>query len=477
MAKANQLQKSNPYLVVQDNDFINFRHTLTVQEARVFLSVVAQVEKDDIDFKVYKIDVEQFVEAVGLKRKDMYSELKKVSDQLTSKKFRQEKEDGSFLITNYISSAEYRSGEGFVELTFDPKLKPFLLGLKSKFTQYDIRNILSLRSVFSVLLYQQLKQYEKLGKRLYPLIDLKYKLNVDDKYKNYAHFRIKVLETAQKEIKEHCDIYFKFEEIKKGKRVESIMFYIYTQTPPREQTKLIEQPKPKPQDEPSHISNKIKDIPYIEVKEPPKQAQPQTIATPPPHTPSIPSMATIQELGEKLKLNIEQINTIKEKYNHDNIRVWEVLYATTKQEGIKNKMAYIMGSTGLGAGIWNEKQNAQKKKEDKQRQEIQAQKLDIIKSDFSSYENKKLSNLYNSIGEEERSIINDEFLSIEQNRKNRAWYDSDRGITPFGTIEAMKYYLVNHKGYDRANELETFATANFNTKIKFDKDGKPFIQE
>ena len=190
MENTKQLQKSNPYLVVQDNEFINFRHTLTMQEARVFLSVVAQVEKEDEEFKIYKIDIQQFVEQTGLKKKNIYSEIKRVSSDLRKKEFRKEREDGSFLICGYVSSAEYKSGEGFVELTFDPKLKPYLLGLKTKFTQYDIRNILALRSIFSILLFQFLKQFEKIGERTFNLIDLKYKLNVDDKYKNYAHFNM-----------------------------------------------------------------------------------------------------------------------------------------------------------------------------------------------------------------------------------------------------------------------------------------------
>lgn len=388
MGKSNKLQKSNPYLVVQDNEFINFRHTLTVQEARVFLSVVAQVEKDDIDFKPYKIDVEKFVEAVGLKRKDMYSELKKVSDQLTSKKFRKERDDGSFLITNYISSAEYRSGEGFVELTFDPKLKPYLLGLKSHFTQYDIRNILSLRSIFSILLFQQLKQFEKIGERTYNLIDLKYKLNVDDKYQNkYNDFKRKVLEVAEREVKENCDIYFRFEEIKKGRSVESIKFYIYSQTPPREQIKAIEETQ-------KNETPKVQDIDFEEVQEQP-QEQPQPIKKTSQTGASIPSMAMIQELGEKALFTPEQIAEILDYFDNDYIKTWEALkgYTNLKAQNhpIERPLAYIFKSKSLGSGLWESQQ-----KKAKQAQEKEFEKTILnLKQEYQKRKETQFERFYN----------------------------------------------------------------------------------
>lgn len=418
MPKKTELQKSNPYLVVQDNEFINFRNTLTVQEARVFLSVVAQVEKDDEEFKVYKIEINKFVEAVGLKRKDMYEELKKVSDQLTSKKFRKEKEDGSFLITNYISSAEYRSGEGFVELTFDPKLKPYLLGLKSKFTQYDIRNILSLRSIFSILLFQLLKQFETIGQRTFPLIDLKYKLNVDDKYKNYAHFRLKVLEIAEKEIKENCDIYFEFEEIKQGRKVTSIKFFIYSQTPPRERIKLIEKP----------IESKAQEIDFEEVQEP-QRPQQQPKPTTPPHLPNTPSMAMIQELGEKALFTPEQVAEIVDYFDIDYTKAWESLkgYLDLKAQNhpIERPLAYILKAKGLGLGLWEKQQKKVKTSQDKQlkglieniQSEYRQRRKDQQGKLYQEASEAQKTMIYNLISEEPKNIINNRNIAINQETK------------------------------------------------------------
>ena len=39
--------------------------------------------------------------------------------------------DGGWLLANWISSAEYKKGEGIIALSFSPKLKPYLLQLKA----------------------------------------------------------------------------------------------------------------------------------------------------------------------------------------------------------------------------------------------------------------------------------------------------------------------------------------------------------
>ena len=232
-------KKSNPHLVVQSNRFINFRHSLSLAEARVFLNMVAQIERDDEDFKSYRIDVKKFINLVGLKGNSSYSVLREVAEGLRDKKFTQVQPDGSFLVTGYISSAEYIAGRSYVELSFDPKLKPFLLNLKEAFTQYDIRYIISLRSLNTVRIYELLKQYEKVRFREFKLEELKFILNLEGKYPRYVDFRIRVLDAAQKELKKSTDISFDYEEIKEGRHVSRIRFIIHSQKNENAEARII----------------------------------------------------------------------------------------------------------------------------------------------------------------------------------------------------------------------------------------------
>lgn len=51
-------------------------------------------------------------------------------------------------------------------------------------------------------------------------------LQLENEYKLYGHLKERILRVAEKEMKLKCDIYFEMEEVKIGRRVESIRFII-----------------------------------------------------------------------------------------------------------------------------------------------------------------------------------------------------------------------------------------------------------
>src|SRR5690606_36842431 len=112
-------------------------------------------------------------------------------------------------------------------LQFHPNLKDFFLELKEKFTTYQLENVVRLNSVYSIRIYELLKQYERLKKREFPLEELRSVLGIEPtKYKQYGHFKSKVLLGAQNEINKKTDIQFDFNEFKSGRKVIGIEFII-----------------------------------------------------------------------------------------------------------------------------------------------------------------------------------------------------------------------------------------------------------
>ncbi|WP_143760997.1 replication initiation protein, partial [Clostridium haemolyticum] len=110
--------------------------------------------------------------------------------------------------------------------TFAPRLKPYYLQLKN-YTKYRISNIASLKSQYSIRIYELLKQYEKIKTRKLDLNHLKELLGLEiHQYPKFYDFKNRVLNVAQKELSEKTDIKFTFEEIKTGRKVTSIRFFI-----------------------------------------------------------------------------------------------------------------------------------------------------------------------------------------------------------------------------------------------------------
>ncbi|SDH85389.1 Initiator Replication protein [Aneurinibacillus thermoaerophilus] len=217
---------NNKMLVTKSNELIEASYKLTTNEQRIILMLAAKVQPEDQEFKRYRIQVSEFVKILDLKSKGVHNDIQEIIKGLMKKTFGIRKEK-SILYLPWLASAEYFVGQGYMELEFSPKLKPYLLQLKERFTTYRLHNVMQLRSVYSIRIYELLKQYAQIGSRLFELDDLKFVLGIEkNEYQKYGHFKAKVLKVAQKELQEKTDIAFDFEEIKNGRKVAKLNFII-----------------------------------------------------------------------------------------------------------------------------------------------------------------------------------------------------------------------------------------------------------
>lgn len=217
-------------LVTKSNNLVEARYHFSIWETRVFTKLVSLIQPGDADFKKYKLHIKDLVQFFGVNDNDAYVKIKAVPDSLLKKVVTipyTENGEERLLKTGLIAQATIpKKKEGYIELSFHPDLKPYLLQLKRTFLSYDIRNVLKISSVYSIRIYELLKQYETLGYREFDLEELKIILGVSDKYKLYGHFKSRIIIKAQQDLQQHTDIRFAFTEIKKGRKVTAILFEI-----------------------------------------------------------------------------------------------------------------------------------------------------------------------------------------------------------------------------------------------------------
>jgi plasmid replication initiation protein len=215
-------------LIRKSNSLIEASYKLSISQQKLILVLASSIKPEDDNFQPYQIGIKDFANLLGLKSNSIYTEVAKITKDLKSKDLTIST-DKSLLHINWLSSVEYFKGSGIIELCFDPKLKPYLLQLKQRFTSYKLKEIIQLKSTFSIRLYELLKQYEKIGERTFGLINLRKFLGIKEKqYALYGDFKRKVLIQAQKELNEKNNISFKFEEIKEGRKVVKLKFLIKT---------------------------------------------------------------------------------------------------------------------------------------------------------------------------------------------------------------------------------------------------------
>ena len=216
------------YRVTKSNKLICANYDLSVQEQKIILTLASMVQPEDTEFKEYEFKIKEFMELLGISTKTKYKEIPKITKDLMKKVF-EVKEGKDILQLSWLSSVRYKTGQGTVILKFDSNLKPYMLDLKELYTSYKLDNILSLKSKYSLRLYELLKSSSFKKNVIINLEELKNIVGANANYlKVYADFKNKVIHQAQKELSEKTDISFEFEEIKTGRKVTSLKFYINT---------------------------------------------------------------------------------------------------------------------------------------------------------------------------------------------------------------------------------------------------------
>ena len=234
-------------IVTQSNRLIEARYTLSLYEQRLVLMMIAMVEPEDADFKNYIIKISDFGELLGLKNKNIYTQIKKILLKLRERTLLIPKGKKDFLITGWISSAEYVSSQGVVKLSFDAKLKPYLLALKSEFTKQKLGEVVKFKGVYTIRIYGLLKQYERIGFREFSIEEFRKVLGIgDSQYVLFADLKRRTIIQAQKEFSKvdegDCflsDINFNLETKKTGRKISHLKFIIKKQkTAPVKQLKI-----------------------------------------------------------------------------------------------------------------------------------------------------------------------------------------------------------------------------------------------
>jgi plasmid replication initiation protein len=230
--------------VISSNDLIEAKYDYSLWEKRVFLYMISTLKRNDTGFKPVRIYIRDLMRFFGTQSNNDYSVIRAIPETISQKPFYVPyTTPEGFKRWNIVSVLSIGSqpevgdrseGNAYIELKFNSDLIPYLLELKEKFTKYDIRNITGLKSVYSIRLYEYMKENEfRKGSfeiKIEALKDMFFMSAKDNDgkelYPLYADFKKRVLLKAQEDLLQHCDIRFSFWEKKQGKKVTSVVFEV-----------------------------------------------------------------------------------------------------------------------------------------------------------------------------------------------------------------------------------------------------------
>jgi plasmid replication initiation protein len=256
------IEKSREYIVSKSNQIVQkSRYDFTLAEQRTIAYICSKIKPikaldraKGTPFQLeYEFNILDYVRTCGLQDNGkLYEEVKATLKGLRDKSMWLTLPDGSETTVGWLAKATTNKRSGIAKIEIDEDLAPYLFDLKEKFLSYGLKNILNMKSQYSIRLYELLKSYYdmKVGQtdrrewqeKAYKPKKISWTVELDEfkkllmvdtvkSYDRYPSLRQKVLEPAQNEINELTDINVYFEPITKGRKVVKLKIDMVAKLP------------------------------------------------------------------------------------------------------------------------------------------------------------------------------------------------------------------------------------------------------
>lgn len=227
---SHELMKYRNNKVVKSNILIQkSRHHFSVQQQKALLFLISQLKPEQDEFEWQTFDIIEFCEVCGIGTDGgkTYRDLKESLQGLRDKSMWLTLADGTQSLVGWLNKVQIRPKSGKIAVRFDEEMKPLLLELQERYTQFELKYTLAMRSKYAVRLYEILKSYAEMAKDEPIEFTLeRFKALVGAEYNLWYDLKRKVVEVAIKEINEFSDLFVTYEAKKKGRAYTKISFTI-----------------------------------------------------------------------------------------------------------------------------------------------------------------------------------------------------------------------------------------------------------
>ena len=181
------------------------------------------------------IHASRYADAFGVTRQTAYEILIDAENSLFRRYFTfLDEMDGKPVRSHWVSQAKYLDDEAIIEIMLTPAVVKEITRIDAKknktlFTRFALEQVASMKSVYSVRLYELLTQWRKAKKVSFALDVFRGQLGIDEnEYKAMSDFKKRVLDLAVKEINEKSDLKVSYTQIKKGVAIVGFEFKVLT---------------------------------------------------------------------------------------------------------------------------------------------------------------------------------------------------------------------------------------------------------
>lgn len=230
-------EKTTGITLAQANSLTQARYNFTAIEKRAVYFIIKEVRKQFVETDAGQKDLFDDL-LVHIKTEDLQksdSTLRDIYNSLRSlrKKSIWLEDESRVLEVGFINYFEHKKREPFLEVQVSRKILPYLVELAKEFTTYSLTVAISLKTKYAQRFYEYCSQFSNTGFFVITPEKLREKLMLGDAYPRWSLVQKKVIDVAQKELKEafeakQCDLHFTYKLEMAGRTVTHVKFFIHS---------------------------------------------------------------------------------------------------------------------------------------------------------------------------------------------------------------------------------------------------------
>ena len=219
--------------VVMSNDLIKGKSNLSLNELKLLRMTIMQVMKEDTDFLTYQVSIVELAKSLGIARQNLYVEVMEMCKHLMQEIVFIGDGNPKHKWEMFQWCSKCRYNDGIITIKLHEDLKPYLLELKKHYTQYVLQDILLLKTVYSVRMYELI--VEEMKSRVYAdkiatvelsIDTIRKATNTEDKYEQTAMLKVRVIDSAIAEINEKLGYRITYVPIKRSRKIVGYRFTV-----------------------------------------------------------------------------------------------------------------------------------------------------------------------------------------------------------------------------------------------------------
>lgn len=154
--------------VAKSNLLVEAHYDLSPLENKLMLLAMSNIRRDQKALTQQVFKISDLCDCLGISQRNASRDLKRLSRNLMKKQLEiKDPHSEDWVLHQWVSKTWVKQGDFGIK--FDDGLRPYLLGLVNRFTQFQLERVLQMSSAYAIRLYELLRQVESLGSRTFTL--------------------------------------------------------------------------------------------------------------------------------------------------------------------------------------------------------------------------------------------------------------------------------------------------------------------